>query len=240
MPRFSHPVSIRANDAQLAGDLTIPDQPRGIVIFAHGSGSSRFSSRNRFVASRLNDAKLATLLMDLLTPREEEVDELTRELRFDIDLLADRLIAAMQFVNLDPRTLNLPIGLFGASTDGGAALVAAGRKPELVQTVVSRGGRPDLAGDSLFDVKCPVLLIVGAADDEVIQLNRQAMQLLPEATKVELKLIPNATHLFQEPGALAQVAEMATQWFVHHLHADVTKLVVDGLDPTNDSSRSNH
>ena len=239
MPIFSHPVTIRANGAQLAGDLTIPDQARGIVVFAHGSRSSRFSSRNRFVASRLNDAKLATLRMDLLTPREEEVDDRTTELRFDVDLLAGRLIAAMQFVNLDPRTLNLPIGLFGASTGGGAALVAAARKPELVQTVVSRGGRPDLAGDALFDVKCPTLLIVGAADDVVIQLNRQAMQLLPEATTVELKLIPNATHLFQEPGALAQVADMARDWFVDHLHRDVTKLVVDGFDPANDRSHSN-
>src|SRR5437773_438900 len=154
----AHSIVIPADHVQLEGDLIIPgEHPRGVVLFAHGSGSSRFSSRNRFVAQQLREAGLATLLMDLLTPREEQVDQYTGHLRFDIGLLARRLVAAMQTLAVDPRTMNLPIGIFGASTGGGAALVAAARKPEWVQAVVSRGGRPDLADEALPRVRCPTL-----------------------------------------------------------------------------------
>src|SRR5688500_11175943 len=172
----AYPVQIPVNHVQLDGDLVVPENAHGLVLFAHGSGSSRHSSRNRYVATELRLAGLATMLMDLLTRREEEVDARTAHLRFDINLLADRLVAAMEFLSLDPRTMNFPVGLFGASTGGGAALVAAARKPQLVQAVVSRGGRPDLAEDALPKVKCPTLLIVGGDDGPVIAMNEDAMR----------------------------------------------------------------
>jgi len=225
----AHPILIPADQVQLEADLIIPDHARGVVIFAHGSGSGRFSSRNRFVAQQLRESGLATLLMDLLTRREEEVDQYTGHLRFDIGLLARRLVAAMQSLSVDPRTMNLPIGLFGASTGGGAALVAAARKPEAVQAVVSRGGRPDLAGDALPRVRAPTLLIVGGDDEPVIEMNRDAMAQM--SGEVKLVIVPGATHLFEEPGALEEVARLASDWFVHHLHPGPTKIVLDGLDP---------
>src|SRR5688500_1848461 len=173
----AHAIQIPAGHVQLDGDLIIPENnAHGLVLFAHGSGSSRQSSRNRYVATELRMSGLATLLMDLLTRREEQVDARTAHLRFDINLLADRLVAAMEFLSLDPRTMNFPVGLFGASTGGGAALVAAARKPQLVQAVVSRGGRADLAEDALPKVKCPTLLIVGGDDGPVIAMNEDAMR----------------------------------------------------------------
>jgi dienelactone hydrolase len=225
----THQVQIPFDHVHLEGDLTVPLNARGVVIFAHGSGSSRFSSRNRFVASQLQEAGLATLLMDLLTRREEEVDQLTGHLRFNIDLLADRLVAAADFVRLDPRTMNLPIGLFGASTGGGAALVAAARKPNVIRAVVSRGGRPDLADDALPTVKCPTLLIVGGNDEPVIGMNEDAMRRM--RAQVNLEIVPGATHLFEEPGTLGKVARLARNFFTHHLQPGEPILMTDGLDP---------
>jgi pimeloyl-ACP methyl ester carboxylesterase len=232
----AHSILIPADHVQLEGDLIIPEHASGVVIFAHGSGSSRFSGRNRFVAQALRERGLATLLMDLLTRREEEVDQHTGHLRFDIALLARRLVAAMQTLAVDPRTINLPTGLFGASTGGGAALVAAARRPELVQAVVSRGGRPDLAGDALPHVRAPTLLIVGGDDETVIEMNQVAMAQMN--CEVKLEIVPHATHLFEEPGALERVAELAGDWFTEHLHPGPTKLVLDGLVPNpNDETR---
>ena len=231
MIEHAYPVQIPVNHVQLDGDLIIPENAHGLVLFAHGSGSSRHSSRNRFVATELRLAGLATMLMDLLTRREEQVDARTAHLRFDIHLLADRLVAAAQYLALDPRTMNLPLGLFGASTGAAAALVAAARKPQLVQAVVSRGGRPDLAEDALPRVKCPALLIVGEDDQSVLELNRQAMAEMTGGGDVELKVIPGATHLFEEAGALEQVAQLAAGFFNRHLHKGAEKLVLDGLDP---------
>jgi len=228
----AHPVQIPVNHVQLDGDLIIPEHAHGLVVFAHGSGSSRHSSRNRYVATELRQAGLATMLMDLLTRREEQVDARTAHLRFDINLLADRLVAAAEYLALDPRTMNLPIGLFGASTGGGAALVAAARKPQLVRAVVSRGGRPDLAEDALPRVRCPVLLIVGGEDQQVIELNRHSMAQM--RTEAELAIIPGATHLFEEEGALEQVALLAAEFFNRHLQHQQDKLVLDGLDPRDD------
>jgi dienelactone hydrolase len=210
------PVQIRAGlRTVLEGDLVIPADATGIVLFAHGSGSSRFSSRNRFVAEQLNDAGLATLLIDLLTPEEERVDAMTGHLRFDIGLLASRLVAAIDWMRDEPRTADLPVGLFGASTGGGAALVAAAARSERVGAVVSRGGRPDLAADGLPLVRAPTLLIVGGADTPVIAMNREAMTRMK--TEVRLEIVPGATHLFEEPGALEQVARLARDWFIGHL-----------------------
>ncbi|WP_428939128.1 dienelactone hydrolase family protein [Fontivita pretiosa] len=203
---------------QLEGDLIIPEpaeQVRGVVLFAHGSGSSRFSRRNRYVAQRLRQAQLATLLMDLLTADEEAVDQQTAELRFDIDLLAERLVWAIDFLLRHPRTLKLPVGLFGASTGAAAALVAAAQRADVVGAVVSRGGRPDLAARALPKVRCPTLLIVGGEDDIVIDLNHRAMRLMNCPARLEI--IPGAGHLFEEPGALDQVARLARDWFARHL-----------------------
>ena len=222
-------VQVPVNHVQLDGDLIIPERAHGLVIFAHGSGSSRHSSRNRYVATELRQAGLATMLMDLLTRREEQIDARTAQLRFDIGLLADRLVAAAEYLALDPRTMNFPIGLFGASTGGGAALVAAARRPQLIAAVVSRGGRPDLAEDALRRVRCPTLLIVGGDDQQVIELNRGAMAHM--RSDVELKTIPGASHLFEESGALEQVANLAADFFNRHLHKNADKLVLDGLDP---------
>jgi putative phosphoribosyl transferase len=224
-----HEIHIPAGDVQLDGDLVIPDAAHGIVLFAHGSGSSRFSGRNRYVAEQLRDTGLATLLMDLLTGQEEQADRLTAQLRFDIDLLAQRLVAAVRLLNVNLPTMDLPIGLFGASTGGGAALVAAAREPELVQAVVSRGGRPDLAGDALPLVRCPVLLIVGGDDAPVIEMNRDAMRQM--RSEVQLEIIPRATHLFEEPGTLESVARLARDFFGRHLRPGPPKIMLDGLDP---------
>jgi putative phosphoribosyl transferase len=209
-------VVIDAGGAELEGDLAIPQGARGIVVFAHGSGSSRYSSRNRFVAKALREASLGTLLLDLLTPAEEQVDVRTRQLRFDIGLLADRLIDAMQWLDAHDDTRGLAVGLFGASTGGGAALMAAARHPREVGAVVSRGGRPDLAGEDLRYVHAPTLLIVGSLDTVVIELNKQAMKKMV-AAPAELAIVPGATHLFEEAGTLEQVAQLARDWFARFL-----------------------
>jgi dienelactone hydrolase len=207
-------VEIPAGSKILNGDLNIPDHSIGVVLFAHGSGSSRFSPRNRFVAAQLQEAAMATLLLDLLTEEEEREDEITARLRFDITLLAERLIAATQWTTQRQETAPLPIGYFGASTGGGAALVAAAARPDAIAAVVSRGGRPDLAGDALPSVQAPTLLIVGGHDAPVIEMNRQAMARL--RCETELRIVPGATHLFEEPGALDEVARLAQQWFSRH------------------------
>ena len=209
-------VQVAAGPVVLEGNLTVPRNAAGIVLFAHGSGSSRHSSRNRYVAAKFQEAGLATLLFDLLTTDEEEVDRYTGHLRFDIGLLAERLVGATHWLARQPRVAELPVGYFGASTGGGAALVAAAELPEVVRAVVSRGGRPDLAGDALPNVQAPTLLIVGGRDYPVIDLNRQALEQLG-AVKKELKIVPGATHLFEEPGTLQQVAELAAGWFGRHL-----------------------
>jgi putative phosphoribosyl transferase len=209
-PIGTRSVRIRAGDAFLEGDLTVPPRAAGIVLFAHGSGSSRYSPRNQLVARTLQRGGFGTLLMDLLTQEEEAVDLRTRHLRFDIQLLADRLVAATDWLQADAEVASLPVGYFGASTGGGAALVAATQRPD-VKAVVSRGGRPDLAGDALRLVRTPTLLIVGGADQPVIALNRQAQAQIPGTVK--LQIIPGATHLFEEPGALEEVAQHSSEWF---------------------------
>jgi len=208
-------VKIPAGGAMIEGTLTIPKNARGIVLFVHGSGSSRHSPRNRFVARTLNNAGLATLLFDLLTAEEELTDVQTREHRFDIGLLAGRLGFATAWILQESAANGLRIGYFGSSTGGGAALVAAAARPDQVGAVVSRGGRPDLAGAALGSVRAPTLLIVGGRDDVVIDLNREAMAQMH--CPVELKLVPGATHLFEEPGALEEVAQLASDWFGDHL-----------------------
>ncbi len=208
-------VRISAGRASLEGTLAVPDGARGIVLFAHGSGSSRHSPRNRYVAGVLRQGGLGTLLMDLLTPQEEAVDVRTRELRFDITLLAERLADATDWLGERPETRALRVGYFGASTGGGAALVAAAERPDTVGAVVSRGGRPDLAGEALPLVRAPTLLIVGGHDVPVIAMNEDAMARME--TEVRLEVIPGATHLFEEPGALEEVARLAREWFARHL-----------------------
>jgi putative phosphoribosyl transferase len=209
------PVRLDIAGAALNADLSLPADGRGLVVFAHGSGSSRHSSRNRAVAEALQHARLATLLLDLLTEREDVVDTTTAEFRFNIPLLAGRVIAAIDWASAHPTLSPLPIGLFGASTGAAAALIAAAKRPALVGAVVSRGGRPDLAEASLEVVTAPTLLIVGGRDDVVIELNQKAFARL-KAPK-ELQIVPAATHLFEEPGALDQVAHLARDWFVRHL-----------------------
>jgi dienelactone hydrolase len=209
------PVSIPVDGGRLTGTLTLPPSPRGVVLFAHGSGSSRHSPRNQFVADALVAAGLGALLIDLLTPAEEAQDLRTGRLRFDIDLLARRVVAALDWLASQEETAGLPVGVFGASTGAAAALVAAAERPEQVGAVVSRGGRPDLAGEALARVRAPTLLIVGGRDPEVLALNREALHALgPEA---RLEIVPGATHLFGEPGALARVAQLAARWFTEHL-----------------------
>lgn len=208
-------VKVPAGSVTLEGDLGVPVGARGVVMFAHGSGSSRQSPRNRFVAGVLRDEGLATLLIDLLTPEEEAVDLRTRHLRFDIALLAERLVGATDWLGADPETRGLKVGYFGASTGGGAALVAAAERPDVVGAVVSRGGRPDLARPALVHVKAPTLLIVGGDDEPVIALNREALAQLRCESRLEI--IPGATHLFEQPGALEQVATIAGEWFRTHL-----------------------
>ncbi|WP_373122760.1 phosphoribosyltransferase family protein [Mycobacterium marinum] len=204
-------VRVLAGPVSVIGRLTIPDRPTGIVVFAHGSGSSRHSPRNRYVAEVLNQAGLATLLLDLLTPEEEQ----NRANVFDIGLLARRLVDVTGWLAAQPDTTALPVGFFGASTGAGAALVAAAHPGVKVQAVVSRGGRPDLAGDALREVHAPTLLIVGGRDEAVLELNRQAQAAIP--APCELVVVPGATHLFEEPGALEQVATLARDWFLGHL-----------------------
>lgn len=203
----------------LMGDLVIPPAATGIVIFAHGSGSSRLSPRNRFVAGQLQQGGLATLLLDLLTPAEGEQDARTRQLRFNLDLLAERLIATTDWLKTDADTRDLLPGYFGASTGGGAALIAAAQRPLDVFAVVSRGGRPDLAGPWLQDVRTPTLLIVGGDDGPVIDMNQQAFRQLTVADK-GIEIIPGASHLFEEPGTLEQVATLARDWFRRHLRRE--------------------
>jgi putative phosphoribosyl transferase len=205
-------VRIPAGTVTLDGDLTIPDRAHKLVIFAHGSGSSRHSRRNRAVAHSLQERGLATLLIDLLTRDEEAVDVRTAHLRFDIPLLADRLVHVCAWAALEPATRALQIGLFGASTGGGAALVAAARRPDLIHAVVSRGGRPDLADEALPAVRASTLLIVGELDHTVLQLNEQARRRM--LAHVELVIVPGATHLFEEPGALEAVARLAGDWLL--------------------------
>jgi dienelactone hydrolase len=208
-------VQIQAGREDLFGNLDIPEGATGLVVFAHGSGSSRHSPRNQFVARTLNNAGLATLLFDLLTQEEEAIDLRTREHRFNIGLLAERLVHATSWARQQEETRDLRIGYFGSSTGGAAALVAAAEIPQDFGAVVSRGGRPDLAGEALPKVQAPTLLIVGGNDDIVIELNEQARDRM--RCEVKLEIVPGATHLFEEPGALEQVAQLASDWFVRHL-----------------------
>jgi dienelactone hydrolase len=205
-------VQIETARVMLDGDLSVPSQARAVVLFAHGSGSSRLSGRNQRVARYLRDSGFGTLLMDLLTRDEEEIDDYTREYRFDIDRLAERLVGAAAWLSREVATSKLPIAMFGASTGGGAALVAAAEVPQLVKAVVSRGGRPDLAGAALSRVQAPTLLIVGGNDEPVIELNREALARLRAPARLEI--VPGATHLFEEPGALEEVSRVARDWLV--------------------------
>jgi len=208
-------VSMAFEGISLAGYLTVPEHTKGLVVFAHGSGSSRFSQRNRFVAEILNEAEIATLLFDLLTPEEEDIDLRTREFRFDIDLLTDRLIGVIDWVSRNATTAEFRIGLFGASTGAAAALGAAAARADKVAAIVSRGGRPDLALNHLAQVKAPTLLIVGGEDTVVIGLNQQAAEHLPAEHRLEI--VPGATHLFEETGKLEQVARLTSDWFLRYL-----------------------
>ncbi|HMJ32362.1 MAG TPA: dienelactone hydrolase family protein [Baekduia sp.] len=211
-------VTVSADGVPLAGDLGVPPAARGVVVFAHGSGSGRFSPRNRAVARVLDEAGLATLLLDLLTAEEEAVDLRTRHLRFDVALLGRRVIASIDWLAADPATGDLDVGCFGASTGAAAALVAAADRPDRVTAVVSRGGRPDLAGDALRRVTAPTLLIVGGHDHEVLRLNQRALAAL--AGPARLEIVPGATHLFEQPGALERVAVLARDWYLQHLGHD--------------------
>jgi pimeloyl-ACP methyl ester carboxylesterase len=211
-------IRVQAGRITLEGNLGIPEGARGVVLFAHGSGSGRLSPRNRFVAWYLRAAGLGTLLLDLLTVDEEAVDQYTAHLRFDIGLLAGRLVDTTDWLAEDPRTAGLTVGYFGASTGGGAALVAAAGRPECVAAVVSRGGRPDLAGDALPAVRAPTLLIVGGDDEPVIGMNEDALARLGAPVK-KLVIVPGASHLFEEPGKLEDVAKLAAGWFTHYLGA---------------------
>ena len=210
-----NPVTVPAGKVSLEGELAVPQGAQGIVLFAHGSGSSRHSPRNRFVAAALREGNLGTLLFDLLTADEEVIDLQTTHLRFDVALLAERLVHAIDWMSRQKP--ELPIGLFGASTGAGAALLAAAQRPERVAAVVSRGGRPDLAGSALRQVLAPTLLIVGGRDKQVIELNRLALAQLRGKTRMEI--VPRATHLFEEPGALEEVGRLAREWFGAHLAA---------------------
>jgi len=211
----SRSVQVNAGPVRLDGDLVVPEGARGVVLFAHGSGSGRHSPRNRYVARVLQERSLGTLLIDLLTLREEREDAQTGHLRFDIPLLAERLVGATDWLSSERETADLKVGYFGASTGGGAALVAAAERPEAVAAVVSRGGRPDLAGPALSRVKAPTLLIVGGNDGPVIQMNRAAFEQIRAVKKLEI--VPGASHLFEEPGTLEEVARLAADWFETYL-----------------------
>ena len=208
-------VTIAAGSVSLEGLLTIPNETKGLVVFVHGSGSSRFSPRNHHVSALLNQAGLATLLFDLLTKEENQIDEMTREYRFDIELLSQRTVATIDWIKKQPRLQNLPLGLFGASTGAAAALYAAYFRPDAVNCVVSRGGRPDLAMPALPKVIAPTILIVGGFDREVLQLNQQAKDAMQG--ECELVTIDGATHLFEEPGTLEKAALTAREWFIKKL-----------------------
>jgi dienelactone hydrolase len=208
-------VYVSAGTVTLEGNLLLTDGARGLVMFAHGSGSSRFSSRNRYVADVLRRSGVGTLLIDLLTRDEESVDLRTAHLRFDIGLLADRLVGASEWLAKQSETMRMKLGLFGASTGGGAALVAAARVPERIHAVVSRGGRPDLAGPALPAVKAPTLLIVGGDDGPVIEMNREAYEQM--TCERQMVIVPHASHLFEEPGTLEEVARLAAEWFTRAL-----------------------
>lgn len=212
--RLERTVAIPVNAVKLEGSLGVPSGAPGVVLFAHGSGSSRLSPRNRYVARVLRDAGLGTLLLDLLSAREEEVDDVTRHHRFDIPMLAHRLVHAIDWLDNDRDTNGLSVGLFGASTGAGAAIVAAAERPGRVSAIVSRGGRPDLAADALSAVQAPTLLIVGGNDDVVIGLNEQARERI--RAEVKMEIVPGATHLFEEPGTLERVASLARDWFITH------------------------
>ncbi len=208
-------VQIPMDSVVLEGSLIIPDGAQGVVLFAHGSGSSRHSPRNQHVASVLHEGNIGTLLFDLLTVEEEEIDMQTRQLRFDIDLLADRLVGATDWLAHQESAQGLPFGYFGASTGAAAAMIAASQRPDVVDAVVSRGGRPDLAKSALPSVQSATLLIVGGDDTVVIDLNQQALERLH--CERQLRIVPGASHLFEEPGTLEQVATLARDWFVRHL-----------------------
>lgn len=210
-----HPISIPCGKVHLEGLLHIPHKAEGIVVFAHGSGSGRLSPRNQFIARTLQQSTIATLLFDLLTLEEEEIDTQTSQYRFDIEFLANRLVETTHFIEKNPVLKKLSIGYFGASTGGGAALVAAARLATLIKAVVSRGGRPDLAFESLQYVEAPTLLIVGSLDETVIELNQKAYALMHCVKKLEI--VPGATHLFEEPGKLEEVARLACAWFKKYL-----------------------
>lgn len=210
-----HPVTIPCGNIHLDGLLHIPKHVSGIVIFVHGSGSSRLSPRNQYIAEELQKIKIATLLFDLLTLKEDEIDSYTMQYRFDIELLSSRLLAVTNWLIKNPLLHQLPIGYFGASTGGGAALLAAAQEKDLIKAVVSRGGRPDLAGNALSEVSAATLLIVGGDDIPVIELNQKAFALL-HCTK-KLEIVPGATHLFEEPGKLSEVSRLANEWFKIYL-----------------------
>jgi putative phosphoribosyl transferase len=214
-PELTREIGITAGRQTLAGILDLPPNPPGVVVFAHGSGSSRLSPRNQSVAQDLRAAGFGTLLLDLLTSEEEREDALTGAFRFDIALLAVRVLAAVDFVADEERLSDLPVGCFGASTGAAAAIVAAAARPERVGAVVSRGGRPDLAGDALGAIRAPTLLIVGGRDPEVLDVNERALARLE--TESRLEVVPGATHLFEEPGALEAVSRLAADWFLLHL-----------------------
>ena len=208
-------VEITINEKTIKGDLTIPKESQGIVLFAHGAGSSRNSPRNNFVAEELQNKNLATLLIDLLTEKEKEIDRITREIRFDIDLLADRLIGTVDWLSNSEKTKSHNIGIFGSSTGAAGGLIAAAKRGEKVITVVSRGGRVDMASEFFSEVKVPVLCIVGGRDRQVLSLNRQAIDQM--STKAKLEIVEDAGHLFEEPGALEEVAKLSVNWYLHHL-----------------------
>jgi len=226
-PVLEQPVVIPADDVLLDGTLRVPRRAAGLVMFAHGSGSSRFSPRNRLVAETLNRSRLATLLLDLLSVDEHAVDTRTAEFRFDIPRLARRVAGALDWLMDRPELRDLPVGLFGASTGAAAALVAAAERPARVAALVSRGGRPDLAGEALSEVQAPTLLVVGAKDPEVLELNRAAAERL--GAEHQLVVVPDATHLFDEPGTLEEVAFLAADWFERHLGAP--RLLPNGAPP---------
>jgi dienelactone hydrolase len=216
----SAPVQIKAGRVLIDGDLTIPLTASALLVFAHGSGSSRFSRRNRSVAQVLEQGGYATLLLDLLTREEEAIDEQTRLYRFDVDRLGHRVVAALDWTTSHPSVSRLPVACFGASTGAAAALIAAADRPEIIRAVISRGGRPDLAGYALTRVQAPTLLIVGGLDGPVIELNRAAMRRM--RAPVQLEIVPGATHLFEEPGALASVSHLALKWCTKHLRGPST------------------
>ncbi|HZM25083.1 MAG TPA: alpha/beta fold hydrolase [Anaerolineales bacterium] len=210
-------VQILSTGVRLEGIMSIPEDAKGLVLFVHGSGSSRHSPRNQFVARTLQESGLATLLFDLLTPAEEEIDQHTRQWRFDINLLARRTAAVLEWLDLEPYVYDMKRGLFGSSTGAAAALMAAAEIPEKVDAIVSRGGRPDLVGEALKKVQAPTLLIVGGLDEIVIDLNEQAFERIPPTSEKKLIIVPGASHLFEEPGTLEYAARLARDWFQTHL-----------------------